>query len=137
MHAFEGHLSAGTHDSCGQSVGDRPPGWFHSWLVSSLHEALQGLQFKNLAKSVWALSKLSVNDQPLLDACALQVLRSSANFQPHHVAMLTWSLAKLGRNDAPLLHALALRATGCVEELNARSLSNIAWEHAKLLHSEA
>eukprot|EP00435_Cladocopium_sp_Y103_P026620 s692_g6.t1 len=107
--------------------------WF--WLLSSFHEALPVLQFKNLAKSVWALSKLSVKDMPLLDSCAHQVQQSSAHFQPHQLAMLAWSFASLGRcveGVAAVMTALAESARQHVEELNARSLSNMAWGHAKL-----
>lgn len=103
----------------------------HQRLLDSLAVAgvrrVAAFDAQNLSNMAWAYAKMSVSQEPLLDAISAEVCRRTLG--PRELANLAWCFATLRRCHAPLFAVLAA-AAATLPSWKALDLANAAWAFA-------
>lgn len=87
---------------------------------------------RHLAKTAWALAKLSISHVPLLYAISAQARKLISEAVILDLVNLSWSFSTWKYVHEPLLTALSAEVRRNVSEFDTRSLANTAWAFSKL-----
>lgn len=63
-----------------------------------------------VANSAWAVAKLDLKDQKLMDAIAAEALKTINDLRPQDLSITAWSYATLRIANSTLLHAISAAA---------------------------
>lgn len=85
-----------------------------------------------MANTAWALSKLQVCDEPLMQAIASQSIRQIAQCGAQNLGNLAWAFAKIAMQDAPLMDAISSAAIAKITACGHQEIGNISWAFATL-----
>jgi len=111
-----------------ESVGDPR---FHS-LLAQVHSKVPQLQPNHLTNTVWALAKLGLRDEPLLDAIAAASLARMDSAATPELALTLWAFASLEVNNHTLLDAIAAASLQIISEFSPSEICGSAWSLARL-----
>lgn len=95
-----------------------------------LLESPEEISTRLLANTVWAVAKLVLIHQPLLDT--IESTLEVAECSPQSLANIAWAFAALLVYNGPLFEMLSRQVIVTTKHFNAQNVSNTAWAFAVL-----
>jgi len=86
----------------------------------------------NLTNTVSAFARLSVHDQPGIDAISSAAITKISEFKPRRLSHTAWSFSRMAVVNLPLRTAISAAAIPKISEFDGQDLSITAWAWAGL-----
>jgi len=86
-------------------------------------------QFTNI---LWSFARLTVSDEPLLDAISAEAHARLSEFGCQELASTAWAFARLACLNVNLMESISSEAIRTLPEFRTMHLANMSWAFAKM-----
>ncbi|KAG1667903.1 hypothetical protein FOA52_013664 [Chlamydomonas sp. UWO 241] len=101
-------------------------------LLSLARERLPQMPARQLANTLWAVSKLGVDDPMFVDALIGESRDKLTSFDAQALANTATALAKLGHVDTAFMQVMLETASSKLSSFTSQNLANLLWAVAKV-----
>jgi len=86
---------------------------------------------RQLANITWSFARLSVADDPLIDALSAEAIVGACELSCQELASTFWAFARLESLHSRLMDVISARAVAMISEFGSSQLANMSWSVAR------